>query len=85
MKQYDIAETGLNVLGIMVSVEDLTSTINLILLIVSLASLILRGVLKVYSALKERNAQKAIDSVTELREDMEKEAERLNGNGHKDD
>ncbi len=83
MKQYDIAETGLNVLGIAVSVEDLTSTINLILLIVSLASLVLRGAIKIYSALKERNAQKAIDSIDELREDMEKEAEKING--HKDD
>lgn len=79
MKTYDFAETGLNIFGIAVSVTDLNQVLNLVLLIVSVASILLRSAFKIYSLVKERKMKEAIDAIDEAKGELTQIVEKTKG------
>ena len=79
MKVYDVAETGINIAGIAVSVADLNQALNLILLIISVGSLIFRLAYKIYTLVKERRVKEIGDALDEAKEQMSDIIEKTKG------
>ena len=92
MKTYDFAETGLNIFGIAVSVTDLNQVLNLVLLVVSVASILFRCGYKVYRLIKERRVEDAIvvvdeakDEITEIVNKTKGESDEGDNGSHRED
>lgn len=63
--------TTLNVFGIMLSVDDISSVLNLILLIVSIASIIARAIFLVIEKVKEKDYVGAADEIDKAKDEIE--------------
>lgn len=72
MNKFDLFENTINILGIAVSVTDLNNYINLLLLIVSALSLIIRSVIKIVGYLKNKDYNSASEEASKLNEDINK-------------
>ena len=76
MKVYDYIETGVNVLGISISLTDIQNILSIILLIVSILSICFRGGLMIYQRIKNKDIDGAIqvtkDTQTEIEDAINK-------------
>ena len=82
MKSYDFAETGLNIFGIAVSVTDLNQVLNLVLLIVSVASILFRCGYKVYILIRGKKMKEAIDAIDEAKDELSQIVDKKEGDTH---
>lgn len=71
-KIIDTAETILNTVSIIISVQDLNDIINLILLIVSLIAILWRAGYGIYKHIKEKDYDKVNDELSKAKDDIEK-------------
>ena len=86
MKRYDFIETGINVMGISLSVTDLTQILNVILLAVSVASILFKAGYAVYTHIRNRSLDGAKKAIDEAKDELEKLREKQkNGRDHKGD
>ena len=67
---YDFAETGLNVAGIAISVQDLNQILNLILLIISVSSILIRVCMKIYDLVKARRFKEIEETLNEAKDEI---------------
>ena len=76
MKTYDYIETGVNVLGIGISLADLQNVLSIVLLIISILSICFRGGLMIYQHIKNKDIDGAIqvskDTQTEIEDAINK-------------
>lgn len=63
--------TVLNVFGIMLSVNDVSSILNLILLVVSIASIVARAVILVIQKIREKDYKGAVDEIDKAQDEIE--------------
>ena len=77
MKTYDAIETSVNVAGIAVSVTDLNQILNLIVLVVSVASILFKAGLMVYRHIKAKNLEEAIVVVEDAQQQLEEIQEKI--------
>ena len=63
--------TVLNVFGIMFSVNDANSILNLILLLVSIASIVARAVILVVQKIREKDYNGAVDELDKTKDEIE--------------
>lgn len=82
MKHFDIFETCLNVLGISVAITDIYNVLSIILLVVSIASMLIRGCYKIYTHIKNKNIDKAIEEVDNLKKDLEDLQDKTKGDNN---
>lgn len=83
MKHFDTFETCINVLGISVAITDIYNILSIILLVVSIASMLIRGCYKIYMHIKNKNIDKAIEEVDKLKDDLEDLQDKTKGD-HED-
>lgn len=62
----------LNSLGIVFSVQDLNQIINLILLVLSVASIIIRGIFKIYGYIKNKKYNEIPNEIDNISSQIEK-------------
>lgn len=66
----DIFTSLLSVLGVSVSVENLDSVLNLVLLIISIINILVVLGLRIYNAVKNKNVDEVKKAVEEAKEDI---------------
>ena len=66
----DIFTSLLSVLGVSVSVENLDSILNLVLLIISIINILVVLGLRIYNAVKNKNVDEVKNAVEEAKEDI---------------
>lgn len=66
----DIFTSLLSVLGVSVSVENLDSILNLVLLIISIINILVVLGLRIYNAVKNKNVDEVKKAVEEAKEDI---------------
>ena len=66
----DIFTSLLSVLGVSVSVENLDSILNLVLLIISIINILVVLGLRIYNAVKSKNVDEVKKAVEEAKEDI---------------
>lgn len=71
MKIDNTFGTMLNVFGIMFSVNDVNSILNLILLVVSIASIVARAVILVVQKIRERDYNGAVEELDKTKDEIE--------------
>ena len=71
MKIYDTIETGINAAGIAVSITDLNQVLNMVVLIVSVASILFKAGFTIYKHVKAKNLEAAVVVVEDAREQLE--------------
>ena len=71
MKIDNTVGTLLNVFGIMFSVNDVNSILNLILLVVSIASIVARAVILVIQKIREKDYNGAVDEIDKAKDEIE--------------
>lgn len=71
MKIDNMFGTMLNVFGIMFSVNDVNSILNLILLVVSIASIVARAVILVIQKIREKDYNGAVDEIDKAKDEIE--------------
>ena len=71
MKAYDYIETGVNVLGIGISLTDIQNILSIVLLIVSILSICFRGGLMIYQRIKNKDIDGAIKITQETQTEIE--------------
>lgn len=70
MKQaLDVGETILNTAGIVFAVQDIESVLSIILLAVSIASLLIRGLYAAYKYIKNKEVDKGIKTIVDTLDD----------------
>ena len=82
MKTYDVAETGINVLGITLSVSDLSQILNVVLLAVSIASILFKIGLMIYNHLKKRDFDGVAKAIEEAEKDFKELRRKTHGRDH---
>lgn len=86
MKQIlNLSETAINIAGIAVSVQDLESALSLALLIVSIASMLIRGIYTVYKHIKNKDIEAAVNTTVEVLDDTKKIIEKHNMQDNKEE
>ena len=71
MKAYDYIETGVNVLGIGISLTDLQNVLSIVLLIISILSICFRGGLMIYKHIKNKDIDGAIQATKDTQTEIE--------------
>lgn len=71
MKIDNTFGTMLNVFGIMFSVSDVNSILNLILLVVSIASIVARAVILVVQKIREKDYNGAVEELDKAKDEIE--------------
>ena len=71
MKIDNTFGTMLNVFGIMFSVNDVNSILNLILLVVSIASIVARAVILVVQKRREKDYNGAVEELDKAKDEIE--------------
>lgn len=70
MKWYDSIETGLNVVSIVVSVQDIYNVLSVILLCLSIASILYRLGYNIYKRIKNKEYDKIDDDINKAKDDL---------------
>lgn len=83
MKHFDTFETCVNVLGISVAITDIYNILSIILLVVSIASMLIRCCYKIYMHIKNKNIDKVIEEVDKLKDDLKDLQDKTKGD-HED-
>lgn len=68
----DIAETGLNTVGVLIGVSDIENVLNLVLLIVSILAILWRAGYAIYQHVREKRLDKIGDEIEKAKDDIEK-------------
>lgn len=68
----DIAETGLNTLGVLIGVSDIENVLNLVLLIVSILAILWRAGYAIYQHVRDKRLDKIGDEIDKAKDDIEK-------------
>lgn len=64
MKQFfNVAETGLNIFGIYIAAQDIEQALSIVLLVISIASILVRAGIAAYKHFKKGNIDGALDEV----------------------
>lgn len=71
MKIDNTFGTVLNIFGIMFSINDVNSILNLILLVVSIASIVARAVILVIQKIREKDYNGAVDEIDKAKDEIE--------------
>lgn len=67
----DIAETGLNTLGVLIGVSDIENVLNLVLLIVSIIAILWRAGYAIYQHIRNKRLDKVGDEIEQAKDDIE--------------
>ena len=70
-KAFNTAETILNVCGIAISMEDISNTLNLILLIVSVIAILVRGFFEIKDHIKNKNYKEVANDIDKVKDNLE--------------
>lgn len=68
----DIAETGLNTVGVLIGVSDIENVLNLVLLIVSIIAILWRAGYAIYQHVRNKRLDKIGDEIEKAKDDIEK-------------
>ena len=68
----DIAETGLNTVGVLIGVSDIENVLNLVLLIVSILAILWRAGYAIYQHIRDKRLDKIGDEIDKAKDDIEK-------------
>lgn len=68
----DIAETGLNTVGVLIGVSDIENVLNLVLLIVSILAILWRAGYAIYQHVRNKRLDKIGDEIEKAKYDIEK-------------
>lgn len=68
----DIAETGLNTVGVLIGVSDIENVLNLVLLIVSILAILWRAGYAIYQHVRNKRLDKIGDEIEKAKDDIEK-------------
>lgn len=68
----DIAETGLNTVGVLIGVSDIENVLNLVLLIVSILAILWRAGYTIYQHVRNKRLDKIGDELEKAKDDIEK-------------
>ncbi len=68
----DIAETGLNTVGVLIGVSDIENVLNLVLLIVSILAILWRAGYAIYQHVRDKRLDKIGDEIEKAKDDIEK-------------
>ena len=68
----DIAETGLNTVGVLIGVSDIENVLNLVLLIVSIIAILWRAGYAIYQHVRDKRLDKIGDEIDKAKDDIEK-------------
>lgn len=68
----DIAETGLNTMGVLIGVSDIENVLNLVLLIVSILAILWRAGYAIYQHVRNKRLDKIGDEINKAKDDIEK-------------
>lgn len=68
----DIAETGLNTMGVLIGVSDIENVLNLVLLIVSILAILWRAGYAIYQHVRNKRLDKIGDEIDKAKDDIEK-------------
>lgn len=68
----DIAETGLNTVGVLIGVSDIENVLNLVLLIVSILAILWRAGYAIYQHVRDKRLDKIGDEIDKAKDDIEK-------------
>lgn len=68
----DIAETGLNTVGVLIGVSDIENVLNLVLLIVSILAILWRAGYSIYQHVRNKRLDKIGDEIEKAKDDIEK-------------
>ena len=68
----DIAETGLNTMGVLIGVSDIENVLNLVLLIVSILAILWRAGYAIYQHVRNRRLDRIGDELNKAKDDIEK-------------
>ena len=70
-KLLNIAETILNGIGITVSVTDLNNILNIILLVISILSILVRASISIYNHYKEKKYNEIANDLEKTKDEIE--------------
>lgn len=68
----DIAETGLNTMGVLIGVSDIENVLNLVLLIVSILAILWRAGYAIYQHVRNKRLDKIGDEIDKAKDEIEK-------------
>lgn len=68
----DIAETGLNTMGVLIGMSDIENVLNLVLLIVSILAILWRAGYAIYQHVRNKRLDKIGDELEKAKDDIEK-------------
>lgn len=68
----DIAETGLNTVGVLIGMSDIENVLNLVLLIVSILAILWRAGYAIYQHVRNKRLDKIGDEIEKAKDDIEK-------------
>lgn len=71
MKHFDTFETCVNVLGVTIAITDIYNILSIILLVISIVSIVARASYKIYTYVKNKKIDKALDEADKLKDDLE--------------
>lgn len=71
-KVLDIAETGLNTVGVLIGVSDIENVLNLVLLIVSILAILWRAGYAIYQHVRNKRLDKIGNEIDKAKDDIEK-------------
>lgn len=72
MKNNEISSSILGVMGISLSVQDLTQIVNLVLLVLSVINILWVLCSKVYTHVKKKEYEKISEDITEAQDELKK-------------
>lgn len=70
-KTLNVLETGLNAIGIAIGVSDMENVLNVILLIISIASILFRAGYAIYQKIKEKKYNEIAKELDDAKEALE--------------
>lgn len=72
MKYFDKIESGLNIISIVVSVQNIYNILSIILLCLSIASIIWRLIYQIYNRIKHKEYDKIDNDIKKATDDLNK-------------
>ena len=68
----EIAETGLNTMGVLIGISDIENVLNLVLLIVSILAILWRAGYAIYQHVRNKRLDKIGDEIDKAKDEIEK-------------
>lgn len=78
---FDVVESGFNILGIAIGVNELESWLGVALLVINILAILIRSGIKVYDHLRHGKLDDAVGEIDKARDDIN----RLDGKENKND